>query len=306
MAGKIFVMGSSNTDMVVKAEKFPLPGETIMGGTFFMNPGGKGANQAVAAARLGGEVTFLAKIGKDIFGNQALQQFQQEGIDTQYMVTDPEKPSGVALITVDAKGENNIVVAPGANAALMPSDLEPARRALQQSEILLMQLEIPLDTVAAAARIAADLGIKVILNPAPARSLPAEILQGLYLITPNESEAETLTGIAISNLATAEIAAEKLRQKGVANVVITLGAQGALVFTAETVQHVPAPAVTPIDTTAAGDVFNGALAVALAEGQNLVQAVTFANQAAAFSVTKLGAQASAPTREDLQGIAFPV
>ncbi len=306
MADKIFVMGSSNTDMVVKAATFPLPGETILGGTFFMNPGGKGANQAVAAARLGGQVTFLAKVGNDIFGYQARQQFEQEGIETQFILTDAVNPSGVALITVDAKGENSIVVAPGANAALSAQDLEPAEKALHQAGILLMQLEIPLETVTVAARMAATQGIKVILNPAPARPLPDELLSGLYLLTPNESEAETLTGVSVTNLATAKAAAEKLRQKGVANVVITLGVRGALVFTADYSCHVPAPAVTAVDTTAAGDVFNGALAVALAEGQDLGEAVRFANQAAAFSVTKLGAQASAPTRQDLHGIPFPV
>lgn len=299
MSGRIIVVGSTNTDMVIKADKFPLPGETILGGKFFMNPGGKGANQAVAASRLGGKVTFITKIGNDIFGRQALQQFQNEGIDTRYLCSDPDLPSGVALITVDAKGENSIVVAPGSNGTLSSQDLANAESAINETEILLMQLEIPVATVAAAARIAASAGKKVILNPAPAMTLPDQLFQDLFLITPNKAEAEALTGVDIRDLESAEVAARNLYKKGVANVVITLGATGAVAFDGTTFRHIPAPLVTALDTTAAGDVFNGALAVGIAEGMPLIRAVEFANQAAAVSVTKMGAQASCPYRHEV-------
>lgn len=299
MLGKIVVIGSSNTDMVIKAEKFPLPGETILGGKFFMNPGGKGANQAVAASRLGGNVTFITKIGNDIFGKQALQQFRKEGINTEFILSDPDNPSGVALITVDSKGENSIVVAQGSNGTLSPEDLQKAENELVNAEIVLMQLEIPLQTVAFAARKAAAAGKKVILNPAPAMPLPDELLKNLFLITPNKSETEALTGIEIKDLQAAETAARKLKGKGVANVVVTLGAQGAYVFTGTLSTHIPAPKVEAVDSTAAGDVFNGALAVAISEGLSIDQAVEFASRAAAISVTKMGAQASAPYRKEI-------
>lgn len=300
MAGSILVVGSSNTDMVIKAGKFPVPGETILGGEFFMFPGGKGANQAVAAARLGGKVTLLAKVGSDIFGKQALQQFINEGIDTTFTITDQKNPSGIALITVDGKGENTIVVAQGANGALDPSDLRQAEKEITRYDILLIQLEIPLETVKHAASVASKNGKKVILNPAPAASLPMEIFKDLYLITPNESETETLTGIEIKNKDDAKLAAIKLKEKGVAHVVITLGGEGAYLFSEGEGIQIPAPKVKAIDTTAAGDVFNGALAVAISEGASLKEAVSFANQAAAISVTKMGAQSSAPYRKEIK------
>jgi ribokinase len=299
MQGKIMVVGSSNTDMVIKAGKFPSPGETILGGEFLMNPGGKGANQAVAAARLGGQVMFVAKVGSDIFGQQALHQFRNEGIDTEHVRQDTQHPSGVALITVDAQGENTIVVAQGANGALSEQDILQAESQIQEAEIVLVQLEIPLGTVTALTRLAKLHARKIILNPAPAMPLPDEMLKDLYLITPNESEAEALTGIQIKDLTSAEQAAHTLREKGVANVIVTLGARGALVVTDAFTRHVPAPEVKAVDTTAAGDVFNGALAVAVSEGKSLLESVVFANQAAALSVTRMGAQASAPTRQEM-------
>lgn len=295
----IIVVGSSNTDMVIKAPKFPVPGETLLGGTFFMFPGGKGANQAVAAARLGGQITFVARVGNDIFGNQALQQFQQEGINTEYIISDPKNPSGVALITLDAKGENTIVVAQGANGALTTEDVNKTEKEFEKADIILMQLETPLDTIRSAIALASRYGKKVILNPAPAQSLPEDLFKELFIITPNESETETLLGVKISDLNSIEQAAQKLYGLGVKNVVITLGVEGAYLFNSEGGRHIPIRKVTPVDTTAAGDVFNGALAVAIAEGSSPVKAIEFANRAAALSVTRMGAQSSAPYRSEL-------
>lgn len=296
----ILVVGSSNTDMVIQADKFPLPGETILGGTFYMFPGGKGANQAVAAARLKGNVTFIAKVGNDIFGKQAVQQFLKEGINTNFMVTDPDHPSGVALITLDKKGENTIVVAQGANETLTANDVQKAEKEFTRADIVLMQLEIPIATVLQAATLATRHGKKVILNPAPARQLPDDLLSNLFIITPNESEAEALLGSKISDHASLQAAARTLYDKGVTNVVITLGAEGAYIYNAEGGRHLAAAKVETVDTTAAGDVFNGALAVAISENKTLDEAVAFANRAAAISVTRRGAQASAPYRHELQ------
>lgn len=295
------VIGSSNTDMVIKTEKLPKPGETILGGTFLLNPGGKGANQAVAAARLGGKVTFITKRGNDLFGNQAVGLFMREGIDTQYIVKDSELPSGVALITVDAAGENSIVVAPGSNGNLMKEDIPASVFDNERYGILLLQLEIPLDTVEYSAVKANARGIKVILNPAPAGKLSGKLLQNIWLITPNETEAEALTYVRISNVATAEKAADILIESGVKNVIITMGETGAYIKSENFTGVVPGYKVTPVDTTAAGDVFNGALAVAISEGKELREAVQFANKAASISVTRMGAQASAPYRNEIIG-----
>jgi len=304
MAIPIFVIGSSNTDMVVKADKLPLPGETVIGGMFLMNPGGKGANQAVSAARLGSAVTFVTKVGNDIFGKQALQQFQRENINTAYVTIDTEHPSGVALIGVDAKGENSIIVAPGANRHLSRKIVEQALEAIPGPAIVLMQLEIPIDIVEFAIARAHARGCKVILNPAPVQQLDPGVLKHLYLITPNEFEAEMLTGIRVTDLATAEEAARRLHQLGVPNIVITLGPRGAYLHTASVARLIPAPPVTAVDTTAAGDCFNGALAVALAEGQPMEEAVSFACKAASISVTRMGAQSSLPYRKEVNEISL--
>jgi len=297
---RITVIGSSNTDMVIKTSKLPLPGETILGGDFLMNPGGKGANQAVAAARLNGNVALIAKTGEDLFGLQAKKLFQSEKLETKYLLSDPDSPSGIALITVDDQGENCIVVAPGANARLTPEDIVNAGEAILEAEIVLMQLEIPLETVVCAATMAFESGKKVILNPAPAQPLPDALLKKLYLITPNETEAELLTGIPVTDLPSAEKAARALLEKGVQTVVITLGSKGALLVTDSQCQLIPAFHVEPVDTTAAGDCFNGALAVAIAEGVGLENAITFASKAASISVTRMGAQASAPYRNEIE------
>jgi ribokinase len=297
---RIIVIGSSNTDMVIKTEKLPVPGETILGGTFLLNPGGKGANQAVAAARLGGKVTFITKRGNDLFGNQAVGLLMREGIDTQYIVKDPELPSGVALITVDSAGENSIVVAPGSNGNLLSEDIPASIFEEKKYEILLLQLEIPIETVEYSAVTASEHGIKVILNPAPACKLPDNLLKHTWLITPNETEAEALTGVKINNIISAESAAVSLQARGVKNVIITLGEAGAFVKSDNYSGIVQGVKVIPVDTTAAGDVFNGALAVAISEGRELNEAVRFANIAASISVTRMGAQASAPYRNEIK------
>lgn len=296
---RIIVIGSSNTDMVIKTDKLPVPGETILGGTFLMNPGGKGANQAVAAARLGGKVTFITKRGNDLFGNQTVGLLMREGIDTQFIVKDLEFPSGVALITVDSEGENSIVVAPGSNSNLMPEDIPQMIFENGKFEILLLQLEIPLNTVEYSAVKASERGIKVILNPAPAVKLSDNLLQHIWLLTPNETETEIITGVRITDIPSAERATEVIQKRGVKNVIITLGETGAFVKSENYTGLIPGVKVNPIDTTAAGDIFNGALAVAISEGRNLNDAVTFANKAASISVTRMGAQASAPYRSEI-------
>ena len=296
---KILVIGSSNTDMVISTGQLPRPGEPGLGGTLFMNPGGKGANQAVTVARLGGRVSFICKTGSDIFGHQANQLFNEEGIDTSYVFSDTKNPSGVALITVDTDAENCIVVAPGANAHLTPNDLKRSAEAVEAADIILLQLEIPMQTVEAAAMMAYRLGKKVVLNPAPASKLSAGLLETLYAITPNETEAEAISGIRITDERTAEEAARKIASMGVCNVIITLGAKGALVFDGAHCEIVPAYKTQAVDTTAAGDVFNGALVVALSEGRTLPEAVRFACKASAISVTRVGAQNSVPYRTEV-------
>ena len=283
----------------IKTAKLPAPGETILGGKFLMNPGGKGANQAVAAARLGGKVTFITKRGNDLFGNQAVGLLMREGIHTQYIVKDMEFPSGVALITVDSKGENSIVVAPGSNGNLLQEDIPPAVFDPDKYEILLLQLEIPIITVEYSATAASEKGIKVILNPAPAQKLSDNLLRHIWLLTPNEIEAEIISGVKITDIPSMQKAASLIRERGVKNVIITLGDVGAFLESEEDICLIPGIKVIPVDTTAAGDVFNGALAVAISEGKTLNEAVIFANKAAAVSVTRMGAQASAPYRNEI-------
>lgn len=299
---KIVVVGSCNTDMVIKSDRLPIPGETILGGTFLMNPGGKGANQAVAVARLGGLVSFVAKTGNDIFGKQSIELYQTEGIKTDNIFSDPFQPSGVALISVDAHGENCIVVASGANAHLLPKDIEIARKEIESGDILLMQLEVPLETVEYSAKIASEKGVKIILNPAPAQYLPQSLLEKLYMITPNTSEAEILSGIKVTDIESAKKAAIAISDKGVENVVITLGAEGSLVKEKDTFYQVSAHKVKTVDTTAAGDTFNGALCVGLAEGKTMKESIEFAAKASALTVTRMGAQSSIPYRKEIHTI----
>ncbi|GHU98810.1 ribokinase [Bacteroidia bacterium] len=294
------MIGSSNTDLVIKTARIPDPGETVLGGTFLMTAGGKGANQAVAVARLGGDVTFMAKVGSDMFGDGAIEGYRRDRMDTSFIIRDMAAPSGVALIVVDQKGENSIVVAPGANNMLNKNDILAFRSEIEQADYLLMQLEIPMEVIEYAAEIASNAGVKVILNPAPAADLSDDLLGKLYLITPNRSEASRLTGIAIDSEQSAATAADALLARGVSNVVITLGKDGSLIRNASTALMAPARKVEAQDTTAAGDTFNGGLVVALSEGRSLVEAVKFATSAAAISVTRMGAQASIPCRNELE------
>lgn len=296
----IVVIGSSNTDMVVRTSKFPVPGETIIGGAFFMFSGGKGANQAVAAARMGGNVVFIGKTGDDIFGHRAMDELRKEGIDTIYTSTEPGKASGTALILVDEKGENEIVVAPGANDALAEADIAKAAHLMHPGSVVLLQLEIPLNTVVYAAQMAFAAGAKVILNPAPARPLPAAIFACLYLITPNETEAQLLTGVTVTDKQSAKAAAEVLLKAGVQQVIITMGAQGAFFTDGKAALMIPSLPVQAVDSTAAGDVFNGVLATALTNSMvDWPTAIARACKAAALSVTRMGAQASMPRLQEV-------
>ena len=299
MVSSIVVVGSSNTDMVLKTARFPKPGETILGGDFFMFQGGKGANQAVAAARLGGAVTFICKVGTDIFGENAIQHYEKEGINVQQILKTYDAPTGVALITVNAEGENEIVVAQGANAQLSVADMQATDNVLLAADYFLTQLETPLETIGYLVDFAQLHQKKLILNPAPAAVLPEAVYKNLFLITPNETETEILTGVEVTDAATAQQAAEVFKAKGVLNVIITMGSKGAYVFTPDFQGMVETVKVTAVDTTAAGDVFNGALVVALSEQKTWQEAVSFACKAAAVSVTQMGAQASAPFRRQI-------
>jgi ribokinase len=299
---KIVVVGSCNTDMVIKADRLPIPGETILGGTFFMNPGGKGANQAVAASRMGGNVTLISKTGNDVFGKQSVMLYTAENIKTDYIFSDPKHPSGVALITVDSNGENCIVVASGANAYLTPLDIDKAIAEIEGSDLVLMQLEIPIETVEYVAEISTKKGIKVILNPAPARALSNNLLKNLYIIIPNKSEAEILSGIKVSDIESAKQAADIISLKGVDIVVITLGSQGALIKEYSEYHFVEAFKVDAVDTTAAGDTFCGTVCVGLSEGKSILDSVKMAARAAALTVTRMGAQTSIPYRSELASL----
>jgi ribokinase len=300
MEKKIVIVGSANVDMVVKAERFPEPGETLLGGDFYMLPGGKGANQAVATARLGGDVSFMCRVGDDEFGKRSIEGYENESISTDHVIIDSERPTGVALISVNEAGENKIVVAPGANNGFSKQEVEAAYPLFAEADIVVLQLEIPLETIGQILNFTKKNKIKVILNPAPAQELPEWFYKGLYLLTPNETEAEQLTGISIRGEYSALKAAKRFRLMGAKNIVITMGAKGAFIFTEEYTGLIQAPETIVEDTTAAGDIFNGALAVALTQNKPWKEAVQFACYAAALSVSKIGAQSSAPTREELR------
>jgi ribokinase len=285
--------------MILKLERIPKPGETILGGEFITAAGGKGANQAVAAAKAGGAVTFIARVGQDMFGEQAIAGFIENGINVDHVQRD-KTASGVALIFVAKDGENSIGVGSGANARLMPADMKKAKAAFASADAVVMQLETPLETVQAAAELADAKRATIILNPAPAQKLPDSLLKKISILTPNETEAEILTGIKITDEPSCAKAADALLRKGVKTVIITLGSRGSYVATAKTKQLVPGFKMKPVDTTAAGDTFNGALAVALAEGKSMYDAVRFANAAGAISVTRMGAQPSAPKRTEIE------
>lgn len=301
-ASRIVVVGSYNTDLMARTPRMPQPGETILGGPFHVGPGGKGANQAVAAARLGAAVQLVASLGEDSFGDQALQNLVREGIDTSYVLRTGRTHTGAALIFVDAQGENMIVVAPGANDLLSPEHVEGALDAIRAADVLLVQLEVPMPTVERACLLAREAGVRVLLNPAPGRALDAGLLQTVDVLIPNETEAAIISGIPVSDRASAEAAGRELLQRGVGAVVMTLGAEGALVVTDGGVTHVPARPVKAVDTTGAGDAFCGALAVGLAEGQSLHTAVAFAGAAAAVKVTRLGTAPAMPRRPEVEAL----
>ena len=297
----ILVIGSSNTDLVVNVDSIPKPGQTVLGDSFFVNPGGKGANQAVGAARLGKDVSFCCKTGEDDYGKAAKELFAKEGMDTSFVFSTPDHPSGVALIAVDKNGENSIVVASGANMDLRPEDIDRIG-SFSRFDIVLCQLEIPLQTVEYIAAKARKDGAKFVLNPAPACKLPDSLLSCVDILTPNETEAEIISGIKVTDTESAAAAARKIMETGVGQVIVTLGSKGALLCSDKEQTLVPAFKVRAVDTTAAGDIFNGALCVALSEGKEMVNAIRFASAASSISVTRKGAQASAPYRNEVDKI----
>ncbi len=300
MKPSIVVLGGSNTDMVVQLPRLPKPGETILGGVFSRVQGGKGANQAVAAARAGGHVTFVGRVGSDSFGREAREALSVENIDLQHFTSDVELPSGIALICVDSRGENVIAVAPGANGNVSPVDVERASGVIRSADVVLAQLEVPLAAVRAAGTLAASARNRFILNPAPALQLDDEIMHTVSILTPNEHEAGVLTGLQVTDDESVVRAADVLSTRGVQTVMITLGARGVYFTEAHHGTWVPAFHVEAVDSTAAGDVFNGALAVALGEGRPMFDAVRFANAAGAIAVTRRGAQPSVPTRDEIE------
>ena len=295
MLARVCVVGSFNMDLTTYMARLPRPGETVHGRKFVTGPGGKGSNQAVAAARLGAAVSFVGRVGMDAFGETALQTWAREGIDTQFVRRDPEQATGVAPILVDDSGENMIAVALGANLALSPADVDAAREAIDRADVLLIQLEIDLNTVAHALQLAKTLGTRTILNPAPAAALAPELLALVDTLTPNETELETLFGHVPDDLRT-------LVQHENQALIVTAGARGALWATQRDSGQIPAFEVEVVDTTGAGDAFNGGLAVALAEGRSLQQAIIFANATAALAVTRPGTTASMPRREEVESL----
>ncbi len=293
MKPRIVVIGSSNTDMIIKVPHLPVPGETVLGGQFHMVNGGKGANQAIASARAGGDVVFLTCLGKDTFGKNALEILDKEGIDTSYIKFVENTTSGVALINVSDSGENSITVAPGANSHLMPEDIENLSEVIKSADMVLLQLEIPVETVYSTIRITSGHNIPVILNPAPARYLDPEVLKLVTIITPNEQEAAKIAFMDGEEVGNAELI-NALKGLGLNTIIITLGENGVLFSNNGQLGIQDGNKVSVVDTTAAGDTFNGFLAVSLARGESLKEAVRLANNAASISVTRLGASTSIP------------
>lgn len=300
MANTVVVVGSYNTDLTIKTKKIPCPGETVIGGVFSRGGGGKGANQAVAAVRVGASVSLIARVGEDPLGKEALARLIEEKIDTQHVLLDADVPTGVAFIIVDEHGENSIVVASGANSRLTPSDIERAGDVIASAKVLLVQLESPLDAIRAAVGLARRSGSLVILNPAPAQALDSHLLKEIDILTPNAVETEMLTGIKITGAESLRAASQKLLQLGVRRALITLGKRGVFSASEEKTEWIPAFEVQAVDSTGAGDIFNGALAAFLAEGIPVEDAVRKASAAAAIAVTRMGAQLSAPRRSEIE------
>lgn len=292
---KILVVGSINMDLVVRVNHTPKAGETVLGSDFATFPGGKGANQAVAASRMGGEVSMVGRVGMDDFGTALLHELVDNQIKTAHVIKDATAPTGIAMITVAPDGENMIVVASGANAKVSGEDVIDAHSLMGEMDVMLTQLECPLETITTAIELAEVNDLPVILNPAPAQPLSKDLLSKVDYLTPNQTELALLTGEE-----DLEEGVEKLRTWGVQNIVITLGREGARVISKDIDLHLPAFEVTAVDTTAAGDAFNGALAVAIAEGEPLLKAVRYGMAAGALAATKRGAQPSLPTREEVE------
>ncbi len=296
--GEIVVVGSLNADLVVRTPHFPRPGETIQGQDLATIAGGKGANQAVAAARLGAGVTMVGCVGADSFGSTLIENLKQNKVDARHVRRDGSAATGTAIIIVDGNGENSIVLSPGSNAKIAPHDVEPA--VLSGAKLLLLQLEIPLETVLHAARLARDRKIGVILNPAPARDLPDELLKSADYIVPNETELSQLAGKKVRDKDSLEAAARSLLSRGPKNVVVTLGQKGALVVNRSGRQYVDSYKVKPVDTTGAGDAFIGGMAVALLRRKSLTDAVQYACACGALATTRFGAQPSLPTAQEVK------
>ena len=296
----VTIVGSLNMDLIALSPRIPQPGETIIGKGFHTAPGGKGANQAVAAAHLGAQVSIIGRVGDDAFANSLLENLASAGVDHKFVTRDQENATGVALIVVDDNGENSIVVASGANMHLTPADVESAEEAIAAADVLLLQLEVPLETVTRAAELARAHQVTVVLNPAPARALPTELLSLVDFLIPNETETALLSGMPVASQVEIEAAAKSLRDLGVGNVILTLGERGALLTGAFQSEVYPSFKVNPVDTTAAGDAFLGGFAVALGEGKSLSDAIRFGNAAGALATTRLGAQPSLPTRAEVE------
>ena len=297
---KVLVIGSYNVGLTVLGDRIPKLGETIIGSHFDMGPGGKGSNQAIAISRLGGKVSFLAKVGDDIFGKEAMKLFEQEGIDTTFIKVDSDAHTGAGIIFVDKDGHNSIGVAPGANYRLTIEELDEADELFKSSKFLLMQLETPLPVVYHAIRKAKENGVTVILNPAPGQKIDSEYLSMIDILTPNETETEIIAGLAVTDTESAIEAAKKLVNDGVKNVIVTLGKQGCALVSAEKQQQYRAPKVNAVDTTGAGDAFNGGLVYALAAGKNIDEAIEFGCKGGAYSVTSIGVVPGLPTMKDIE------
>ena len=297
---RISIVGSANKDLIVKVNRIPEIGETAIGEGLEIKPGGKGANQAVAAAMLGAKASFIGRVGEDAFGERLLRAMEERGVDTAHLRKDEGTHTGVALIIVDAEGRNIIAVAPGANARCHEKDVNRAAEVLRSSHVLLLQLEIPLEVVEYAVKMAREGDVDVILNPAPARELPKALLENVQVLVPNEKEVELLSGMLVRDIESAKKAAARVVLMGVEKVIVTLGAEGAVLATENKAVHVPGVPVRAVDTTGAGDAFCGALAVALSSGKDLVEAITYANSAGALATTRVGAQEALPTTEELR------